>query len=311
MSEVEDERSARLFREIFVAGFMSGLPAANIAWAAARLASTMTDVRVPAGTIIYEKGEAADVHYFVVEGEVRLETDDAPPYVFGDHSLIGIFDLLVGRPRSRRAVATKNTQLLKMSSADWLDLMEDNFELTRSAIEGLANDVDGLHASIGQLPRASPPRAPLAADDAEPLGPVDRIFALESVALFASGDVQALTDLALVTKETVFEKGDIVVERGTPSEDLIAILRGEVEGTRTHGGPVEAFGPGELVFGASALGAAPGHEARATQRTRALRIVREDYLDVVEEHFGLARSSLRAIILERELLVNEKARRTP
>jgi CRP-like cAMP-binding protein len=313
MTEAEDERSTRLFREIFIAGFMSGLPASNVAWAAARLASTMTDVRVPAGGIIYEKSDPTDYHFFVVEGEVKLEAEGAPPYVFGVHSLIGIFDLLIGRPRSRRAVATKSTQLLRISSSDWLDMMEDNFELTRSAIEGLATDVAELRTTLGEVPGSHEPRARLVKDagDAKGLGLVDRIFAIESVALFADASVQALTNLALVTKETVFEEGDVVFERGVPNDDLVAILSGEVQGTRSESGFVESFGPGDLVFGASAVGTAPVHEARAAKRTRALRIAREDYLDVVEEHFALARSSLKAIMIERELLMNEKGRRKP
>ena len=316
MTEAEDERSARLLREIFLAGFMSGLPAANIAWAAARLASTMTDVRVPAGAVLYKAGDPTDHHYFVVEGEIRLEAEGEPPFVFGDRSLIGTFDLFIGRPRARTAVATKPTHLLRISSQDWLDMMEDNFELTRSAIEGLATDIDEIRAALGPIDAdadadavPSPPRSLVGQGDGA-LGLVDRIFALETVALFANADVQALTNLAIVADEVAFEEGERIFERGVPNDRLIALLSGEVRGTRIDGGFLETFGPGDLVFGGSAVGAeTPNHEAYATRVTRALRIVREDYLDVVEEHFALARSSLKAIMIEREKLVLERTRR--
>lgn len=308
MTETGDDRSARLFREIFIAGFMSGLPAANVAWAASRLAGAMTDVRVPAGAVIYQEGEPADHHFFVVEGEVKLETDAAPPYVFGDHSLIGTFDLFIGRPRSRTATATKSSHLYRISSQDWLDMMEDNFELTRSAIEGLAADVTTLHTTLGEVLVERPARALPVPEGA--LGLVDRILALECVALFADADVQALTDLAALAKEDLFEEGDVVFEGGVSNDSLVAILVGEVRGTRIPGGFVESFGPSELVFGTSAAGGGSSlREARATKRTRTLRIVRDDYFDVLEEHFRLARSSMKAIMIERELLVNEKGRR--
>ena len=65
-----------------------------------------------------------------------------------------------------------------------------------------------------------------------------------------------------------------------------------------------------LVFGSLAASSQPlAYEARARTATRARRIAREDYFDAMEEHFALARSTMKALAREREVLVNEKERR--
>lgn len=308
----DEERSSLLLREIFLAGFMSGLPAANVAWAASRLASTMDDVRVQAGGVIYRQGEPSDDHFFVVEGEVALEAEGAPPWVFGERSLIGTVDLMLDRPRSRNAVARRASHLLRMPAQDWLDMLEDNFELTRSAVQGLASGINEVRVALGAVDITVPGVAvPLPSGAlGEKVGLIDRIFALRGVGLFSEADVQALIDLAVLAREQTFEAGAPVVVRGEASASLFVVLSGEVSTSRVAGGPRESFGAGHVVFGPSAAAAEnPAHEARAVLDTRVLRIAREDYLDVMEEHFALARSSMKAISLEREALVNEQGRR--
>lgn len=308
----DDDRSSLLLREIFLAGFMSGLPAANVAWAASRLASTMTDVRAQAGDVVYRKGEPSVDHFFIVDGEVKLETEDAPTWTFGERSLIGTFDLMLGRPRSRNAVATRQTHLLRMAAQDWLDMLEDNFELTRSAVQGLAAGIDELRTALGDVEvhvaSSAPPAPPLAVPGK--VGLIDRVFALRSVTLFAEADVQALLNLAVQAQDVAFEADEPVFSRGESNDSLYVVMSGEVTAQRAESGHLERFGPGKLVFGSAAAAAENlAHEARAATATRALRIAREDYLDVMEEHFALARSSLKAISLEREALINEKGRR--
>lgn len=273
------------------------------------LASTMTDVRVPAGELVYWRGEPSVDHFFIVEGEV---TDDAPTRTFAERSLIGTIDLMVGRPRSRTATATRNTHLLRMAAQDRLDMFEDNFELTRSGVQGLAAGINELRIALGDVEvnvAGSAPPARLGAPDGN-LGLIDRIFALRSVALFAEADVQALLDLAMQAQEVTFEAGEAVFERGASNDALYVVVSGEVSARRAASGHLERFGRGKLVFGSAAAATEDlAHEARAATATRALRIAREDYLDVMEEHFALACSSLKAISLEREVLVNEKGRR--
>jgi len=309
MIESESPKAARIVREIFLAGFMSRLPPSSVAWAAARLARTITDVRAARGEILYSKGDPTDDNFFVVEGEVTLEAEDAPPYVFGEQSLIGAIDVMIGRVRSRTAVATKPSRLLRISSTDWLGMLKDNFELTRSAIEALSREVGDLRTG---LQTSSPPgRSAWSPNPTRGrLGLIDRLFVLQTCPLFATSDTQALVDLARVADEVVYEAGDLVLPPGEDRDGhLLAIVSGNLRGSRLDGGAVESFAAGELLFGAASLATTPAtFEAHAAERTLALRIGREDYFDIVEAHFGLARASLKAIMLEREALLHTQGR---
>jgi CRP-like cAMP-binding protein len=317
MAMTEGERSARLVREIFLAGFMSGLPAENVAWATHRLARNMTDVHLKAGDVLYRQGDSTTSHYFVVYGEILLVAEGVPPWKFGERSLIGTIDLTLDRPRSRTATATRDTHLLSMPGSDWLDMLEDNFELMLRGVEGLAQGVHALRVGVGGgVAVPEPPTHPAAQlvltqlpANGE-LGLAERVLLLRGVTLFSKAEVQALLDLAAHAVEVDFDAGKTIVGPGEPNEAMFVTLSGAVSASTSPAVPEETFGPGTLVFGSRAATSKDlGFEAHATTKTRLLRIMREDYFDAMEEHFALARSSMKALAAEREALANETALR--
>jgi CRP-like cAMP-binding protein len=307
----DTDGSPRVVREIFLAGFMSGMPPENVAWAAARLAKTMEDVHLVAGDVLYRQGEATTSHYFVVYGEMKLEADGVPPWVLGDRSLVGTIDLTLDRPRTRTATATRDTHLLRMPAEDWLDMLEDNFELMLRGVHGLADGVHALRVEIDDFgPGKSGPPAAYVCPATGPIGLIERILILRGVPLFAKGEMQALTNLAEVAHEASFAAGDLLFEPGEACDSMFVVVSGEVMASHARATHPDKHGPGMLVAGSAAASSKDlGIEARATMATRALRILREDYFDVMEEHFTLARSSMKALAAEREILVNAKGRR--
>ena len=308
----EGERSARLVREIFLAGFMSGLPPENVAWATHRLARNMEDVHLRAGEVLYRQGEATNAHYFVVYGEMVLAAEGVPPWTLGERSLIGTIDLTLDRARTRTATATRDTHLLRMPATDWLDMLEDNFELMLRGVEGLAQGVYELRTTVpGGLPAedGGPPVSVRSSADG-PLGLIERVILLRGVPLLSTGEVQALLDLAAHAVEIDMAEGDVVIARGEPNDAMFLTVSGAVSASPSATHPGETFGPGRLVLGSCAATSKDlGCEARATVPSRLLRVMREDYFDAMEEHFQLARSSMKALAGEREVLVNAAARR--
>ena len=77
------------------------------------LAEELEGLEVEAGTELYDEGEQGDGLYFVVEGEVRVEsTHTGASAVFGPGSSMGAFSLVASGPRETRAAASQRSRLL-------------------------------------------------------------------------------------------------------------------------------------------------------------------------------------------------------
>ena len=121
--------------------------------------------------------------------------------------------------------------------------------------------------------------------------------------------MQALANLAERAEELPIEANQALDPRHV-NDALFVVVGGEVTASLPEGGRVRRYGPGQLVFGiAAASGVDLGYETTVGESTRVLRIAREDFYDVLEEHFASARATLRALATEREALVDEKERR--
>jgi CRP/FNR family cyclic AMP-dependent transcriptional regulator len=297
----DSEQVERVAREVFLAAFSGNTR--GFTWAARRIAGAMQDLSVAQGDIVYREGEPADQIYFVVSGEVKLVKPNANDRIFGGRSIIGATDLLLERPRSRTAVATAPTHLLKMRSADWLELLEDSFELTRRIVTNFASGVHALRLRPPPLGGFDEPR-PSMPDARGRLNLVERILLLREVPIFAHASIQTLTILAELADELTAATGEVLPSREGTESRLIVVASGEVAVSAADLSTDGRFGRGSLVYGAAALDHASRYEARANASARAIALSLEDYFDVMEEHFGLARSALMALSDERELLLD-------
>ena len=303
----DDTRSTRIVREIFLAGFMAGLAGESLAWAASRLAREMDDVRLRAGEVLYRPGEIANEQFLLVEGEMKLEGTGVPAWTLGEQSLIGAIDVTLDRPRTRTATATRDSHLLRVPAGAWLDLLEDSFELQRRGVEGLARGVHALRLELDELGLdEEAPRATRSAEaPARRLDLVERIFLLRGVPLFAKGDWQSLVSLAEFAHEVDVADGEALFPSGASNDAMFVIVSGGVTASRDGAERRARFGPGMLVLGSVAVSPEDlRYAVHADTATRALRIGHEDCFDVMEEHFLLARSAMKALAAEREQLMN-------
>jgi len=298
----DEDKSQRIARELFIQGFFGGTGRSTPAWASARIVQTVRDVRVAAGEKIYEVGDPADKHFFLVTGAVELTKPGGNTWKFGDRSLIGMVDVILERPRSRTAIATAATHLLQMRSEDWFDLLEDSFEMAERSIRAVASGVHTLRlkmAPTGGYPPVDAVATPL---PSKRLNLVERILALREAPLLATAGVQPLSVLAELTEEVHTKAGELLFERGDGSGTIYVVVHGAIEVTREDPVLTARFGPGSVVCGAAVLGEAGAYEARALVPSVTLCFREEDYFDVMEEHFGVIRAAQRALIAEREAL---------
>jgi CRP-like cAMP-binding protein len=298
----DEEQAVRIAREVVLSTFAGEAKA--VTWAFRRLSAAMEDLHLEEGAVVFTEGAQATHQYFVVDGEVRLAGSGLRDVTFGPKSAVGMIDAVLERPLSWTAVATRKTHLLRIRIEDWLDILEDSFELGRIIITNIAAGLHRLRvrpAPLGGFDE--PPPFSLLSDAPRNLHLVDRVLLLRGVPVFGRASIQTLTSLAELATEVRPAADEVLAARAEPKRHMLIVASGEVSATCESPALKGRFGRGALVCGALAVGDATDYEVRAEVPSHVLRIARADYLDVMEEHFGLFRSTLRALVQERDVLV--------
>lgn len=301
------DRSSRIEKELF----LRSLQMARFGDVADAMAARVRSLSFPAGATLYREGEAAREIFFVRRGEVALRKAGEEPWTLGERTVVGVLDVMQDRARDRTAVAVTDTQVLAVSAEDWFDVFEDNFETTRHAVTGVAHS---LHELGLKLPPTGgfPPPVP---DDTEArairaLDQVERIITLRAAPLLARANVQPLTGLAALVEERRLGAGETLFRLGEPSGSFFLVVRGLVEIAREDPVVRAGFGPGQVVGGYGAI-ALPAHPWSAIARipSQVFRVGLEEYFDLMEDHFELARSVLAEMAGAREHVMRRIAER--
>jgi CRP-like cAMP-binding protein len=307
------EAPARIARELVLRSLlMERLPGdADDARLSARLADAIDEVALRGGETLYAPGDTSEHAYVVAEGVVALETPRRR-ITLGPGEPVGLLDAVRRRPRAGRALADGDARVLRFRVDDWLELLEDNFTYARNMVVTGARGVHELSLAAG--PAGAPPPAPPPAGPAGGAGSprpgaalddVERALALRAVPALSRASVQALMDLARLASDLRVAPGALVFA-AQRQRHLYVVARGLVRARRAAGPAFEAdYGPGSFVGGLGALG---GHEeqfeARAVEPSVLVTFEREDYFDLMEDHFDMVRSALTALIDERERLLS-------
>ena len=188
---------------------------------------------------------------------------------------------------------------MEIAADDWVDLLEDSFVMAQGGVRRLAGRVD-------EMRRRAPPLggfdAPSGGVARPPKHLVDLVLLLRDVPLFSRTTTQTLVSLAEAGTTVNAREGEIVFGRGAMADTLAVVASGEVEATRD--GLSGRFRRGALVGGAGALVSGGAYEVRARADVILVAIRIEDYFDIMEEHFSLARSAFMSLAEELESLLD-------
>jgi CRP-like cAMP-binding protein len=303
-----DERRLRIGREIFLVAL--GLPLETVdGWVIDRMTSLLDEQEIRAGQQLFTEGEPSDFLYFMRDGEVRFTRAGGPSWTLQGRWVIGGYEALGDRLATHTAVAVRDTRGMRVPARAWLEMLEDSFQLARSAVVNASRGLMRIEERI-------PAGAPVSARDASPLGVpppgplslVDRLALLLEVRLLRSAGVQALADLAAVSEQVTFDVGQAVLAPGGGRDHLIRIVDGEVLAWRDAPAVERHYGPGDLICGAAILGSiSEGWHARALTPLRGISFPLEALFDLMEEHFDLVRSTFAALGARRDLLLEHLA----
>lgn len=124
---------------------------------------------------------------------------------------------------------------------------------------------------------------------------VEKVLFLKSIDLFSQIPGEDLAQIAQITDEVRFEEGDEIFVEGTPGDTLFFIINGEV---RIHHGHQEVAVLGEKqVFGEMALLDSEPRSASVSAMCRVtlLKIVREDFNEILAEKVEIAQGVIRVL----------------
>jgi CRP-like cAMP-binding protein len=274
-------------------------------WVADRLTMLLEEQRSAPGEQLFAAGDRPDYYYFLRTGRVRFEREGVKVRVYEGPSAFGISDTLLGRPRAFTAVAETEIEAMRVPCTDWIELLEDSLSLAPAAVLAAARSV----AELEQRHWAANPREPTSEKvlwTGQSLDAVDRLSVLAGTPLLRSAGVQTLSDLAAVSKVVPLTRGQVLMERGKPTDRVYLLLEGEVRAVRESPEVHWRGGAGDIVCGTAAFtDAATDWQARSTAPGHALVFRVADWLDLMEEHFDMVLASLGALALDEEALVGK------
>jgi CRP-like cAMP-binding protein len=292
-------------RELFLRSMNMLRPLGN---ATVELARAMRDMHFSAGSKLFREGDASHHIYYIMHGSVRMFRGEDSK-TFGDRSAVGIIDAIQDRAHAWNAEAITDVHALVIKSDDYLEVLEDNFAYARGAVSTISNFSHLMSVTIAETGGFDPPSpSPCDTTSAE-LNVIERTIMLRNVAPLRRGGIQPLTRLAGLTEARRLEAGEVLFHRGEPSRDLWVVAAGTIEIERESPRIRARFGPGSLVMDTIAFADIDRpYTARAIEPTTALLLRREDFFDVLEDHFELVRAVLSACVAGREKLAVLTAR---
>ncbi|HKO52063.1 MAG TPA: cyclic nucleotide-binding domain-containing protein [Polyangiaceae bacterium] len=288
--------SQRVKRELLLRTLFPSMPAA----AHVRLIELLEDLDLAAGELAFSEGDLPDHFLFLTEGRVALESDQMKSLEFSGFSVVGVVDAILERPRQRSCRALEASKALRIRSADWFDLLEDNAEIARAAIKNFATQLHGLWRGLAaRLPRHSEPPPGIVPSALETY---DKILALRQASFVRRAGMQAIASLAAVAETEVLEAGESLFEVGNGGEDFFIVAAGLIQ--LSDGSDFQfTHDAGDVVGGSAAFcNALPGYAAIAKAPSIVLRIPQQEFYDQAEEHGRLLRGTLAFLASELEAL---------
>lgn len=103
---------------------------------------------VPAGREIVRQGETGDALYAIIRGRVRVVADGREVAALGPRECFGEMAILDNEPRSATVSAIEETEVLRISQADFYAILHERSEIAEDVIRVLTRR---LRAALKQL----------------------------------------------------------------------------------------------------------------------------------------------------------------
>jgi CRP-like cAMP-binding protein len=114
----------------------------------AYLAAIAREVSFDANHVVYREESPSDAMFLVIEGRVRLQRGDTPVTTAGPREAFGTWALFDDEPRVATATCLEPTEALRISRADFLDVLADNVRVTEGVLKAIVRRLRALGRAV-------------------------------------------------------------------------------------------------------------------------------------------------------------------
>jgi CRP-like cAMP-binding protein len=260
-----------------------------------------------AGEVVLVRGEPVGSLYLVVDGRLRVEGGGRGQPFVGPREGVGLLSLLSRSPDGVGAVADLDTVTLAFDGDEILDLFEDNFSLLLFQVRKLAamlleerkRTADGVFFGAREGMFCCPDHQ---------LDLVQRIVLLRESGPFARSSLGGLASIVAQMEEVRFDAGSTLWRSGEPSGSLLLTLDGVIGCKIGESGHVFHAGRGYPLGNLESLTQEPRwYDAVVENPLIALRGDSGLFLDVLEDHTGMAMDFLAAMAANAMTVLQDRA----
>lgn len=113
------------------------------------IAEISDEVHYAKGQSIFQEGEEGDALYVIVEGSVKVHRADAFLAALGEGQFFGEMAILDAEPRSASVTAESSLVLLRISRADFSELLDEKPEISRGILLVLTRRLRAANRHVG------------------------------------------------------------------------------------------------------------------------------------------------------------------
>ena len=117
----------------------------------AEVASLLEEVALIEGETIFEKGDAGDSMYIIVDGQVRVHDGGRTLNYLGEGDVFGEMAVLDPEPRLASVTAVEDTRLFRLDQEPFYELMDDRIEVARGIIRVLSQHLRARVRDLNDL----------------------------------------------------------------------------------------------------------------------------------------------------------------
>jgi CRP/FNR family cyclic AMP-dependent transcriptional regulator len=117
----------------------SQIPAENLA----QIEKIVKEVYFDQGQCIIKQGEIGNCLFLIIEGEVKVLTDDNEIARLGEKECVGEMSILDSEPRSASVIAVTDVVLLKINQEDFYEMISERPEIAQGVITMLTRRLRG------------------------------------------------------------------------------------------------------------------------------------------------------------------------